>query len=74
MGAGLGVPGDAPDDGWWGAFVGNVRDACADDEDIRLDRDGCRFASVGELRAGMLHAGTAGFEGGAVVWASDPAE
>jgi hypothetical protein len=73
MGVGLGFPGEPPGDGWWGAFVSNVRDACADDEDIRLDRDGCEFASVGELRAAMLHAGTAGFEGGAAVWVSDPA-
>ena len=73
MGIGLEFSGDAPDEGWWGALVSNVRDACADDEEIRLDRDGCEFASVGELRAIMLHAGTAGFEGGVAVWVSDPA-
>lgn len=60
----MGVDGDAPDDGWWGAFVSDVLDACADDEEIRFDRDGCEFASVGALRAAMRHAGTAGFGGG----------
>jgi hypothetical protein len=73
MGVGLDFDGGTPSDGWWGAFVDNVRDACADDEDIRLDRDACEFAEVGELRAAMLHAGTAGFESGAPVWVSDPA-
>jgi hypothetical protein len=73
MGVGLEFPGDPPGEGWWGAFVSNVRDACADDEDVRLDRDGCEFATVGELRAAMLHAGTAGFEAGVAVWVSDPA-
>src|SRR5262249_48055830 len=73
MGVGLGFPGKAPGDDWWGAFVSNVQDACADDEDIRLDRSRCEFATVGELRAAMLHAGTAGFDGGAAVWVSDPA-
>jgi hypothetical protein len=73
VGIGLSFDGDAPGDGWWGAFVDNVRDACADDEDIRLDRDACEFATVGELRAALLHAGTAGFKSGATVWVSDPA-
>jgi hypothetical protein len=73
MGVGLGFDGSAPDDRWWGAFVDNVRDACADDEDIRLDRAACEFATVGELRATMLHAGAAGFEAGEAVWVSDPA-
>jgi hypothetical protein len=73
MGVGLGFDGGTPDGPWWGAFVDNVRDACADDEDIRLDRDACEFATVGELRAAMLHAGTAGFEEGVAVWVSDPA-
>lgn len=73
MGVGLGFDGDAPDDDWWGAFVDDVRDACAEDEEIRLDRGRCEFATVGELRAAMLHAGTAGFESGAAVWVSDPA-
>jgi hypothetical protein len=50
-----------------------VRDACADDEDIQLDRNACEFATVEELRAVMLHAGTAGFEEGSAVWVSDPA-
>jgi hypothetical protein len=73
MGIGLGFEGDAPDAGWWGAFVDNVRDACAEDEEIRLDRAACRFTTVGELRAALLHAGTAGFEAGSAVWVSDPA-
>src|SRR5262249_28875700 len=73
MGVGLGFPGDPPGEDWWGAFVSNVRAACADDEDVRLDRDGCAFATVGELRAAMLHAGTAGVEGGPAVWVSDRA-
>jgi hypothetical protein len=73
MGVGLGFDGDTPDDRWWGAFVDNVRDACTDDEDIRLDRVACEVATVGELRAAMLHAGTAGFEAGVAVWVSDPA-
>jgi hypothetical protein len=72
MGVGLGFEGQAPGDDWWGAFVSNVRDACADDEEVHLDRDSCEFASVGELRTAMLHAGTAGFEVGAAVWVSDP--
>ena len=73
MGVGLDFDGAAPGDDWWGVFVDNVRDACADDEDIRLDRDACEFATVGELRAAMLHAGTARFEAGQPVWVSDPA-
>jgi len=73
MGVGLDFDGDAPGDDWWGIFVDNVRDACADDEDIRLDRAACAFATVGELRAAMLHAGTVGFEDGSAVWISDPA-
>ena len=72
MGVGLGFAAGAPDDAWWGAFVDNVRYACADDEDIRLDRDACELATVGELRAAMVHAGTAGFESGLAVWVSDP--
>jgi hypothetical protein len=72
MGVGLEFDGVAPDDSWWGAFADCVRDACAEDEEVRLDRRGCRFAPVGELRAAMLHAGTAGFEAGASVWVSDP--
>jgi hypothetical protein len=52
--------------------VDDVRDACADDEQIRLDRRGCAFATGGELRAAMAHAGTAGFEAGSAVWVSDP--
>ena len=72
MGVGLGFEGPVPDDSWWGAFMSNVRDACADDEDIRLDRNGCEFATVGELRTTMRHAGSAGFELGAAVWVSDP--
>ncbi len=73
VGVGLGFEGETPDDDWWSGLVGNVQAACEDDEDIRLDRDGCIFASVGELRAAMLHAGTAGFDAGIAVWVSDPA-
>jgi hypothetical protein len=72
MGVGLQFAGEQPDDEWWGEFVGDVEYAIAEDEDARLDRDGCEFATVGELRAAMLHAGTAGFEGGTAVWVSDP--
>jgi hypothetical protein len=72
MGVGLGFEDDAPEDGWWGAFVDDVRDACADDNEVRLERGGCAFATVGELRTAMLHAGTAGFQSGSAVWISDP--
>jgi hypothetical protein len=72
MGVGLGFDDGDPPDGWWGAFVDNVRDACSGDEDLRLDREACAFATVGELRAALLHAGTAGFEAGKAVWVSDP--
>jgi hypothetical protein len=72
MGVGLGFDGDAPPDSWWGAFVDNVRDASAADDEIRLNRHGCEFTSIGELRAALLHAGTAGFKGGSAVWVSDP--
>jgi hypothetical protein len=73
VGVGLDFEGGAPGEGWWGAFVANVRDACADDEDLQLDRESCEFATIGELRATLLHAGTAGFEAGVAVWVSDPA-
>src|SRR5262249_9915912 len=73
MGVGLGFAGEPPPDEWWDEFVGNSEHACAEDEEVRLNRDGCEFASVGELRAGMRHAGTAGFEAGLAVWVSDPA-
>jgi hypothetical protein len=73
MGVGLTFEGGPPEDGWWGAFVDNVQDACADDEEIRLDRDSCALASVEKLRATMVHAGTAGFKAGAAVWVSAPA-
>lgn len=73
MGVGLGFEGGPPDSGWWGAFVDNVRDACVDDEEVHLNRGACEFATVGELRAAMVHAGTAGFEAGSAVWVSDPA-
>jgi hypothetical protein len=72
MGVGLQFAGDPPGDEWWGEFVGDVGYACEDDGEVQLNRHGCQFATVGELRATMLHAGTAGFEGGAVVWVSDP--
>src|SRR5262245_41210003 len=72
MGVGLEFGGEPPSNEWWGEFVGNVGHACAEDEDVRLDHDGCEFASVGELRAAMCHAGTAGFENGIAVWVSDP--
>jgi hypothetical protein len=73
MGVGLDFEGGTQSDSWWGAFVDDVMEACADDEDIRLDRAGCRFAIVEELRSVMLHAGTAQFEAGGPVWVSDPA-
>jgi hypothetical protein len=73
MGVGLQFAGEQPPDEWWGSFVGNVEYAVAEDEHVRLDRDQCEFASVGELRAATRHAGTAGFEGGVAVWVSDPA-
>jgi hypothetical protein len=73
MGIALGFPCEPAADDWWGAFVSNIQDACADDKDIRLERDACEFTTVSELRATMLHAGTAGFEDGAAVWVSDPA-
>lgn len=73
MGVGLGFAGEEPADEWWGEFVSGIEYACADDEEVRLDRDACAFASVGELRAAMRHAGTAGFEAGSAVWVSDPA-
>jgi hypothetical protein len=72
MGVGLEFEGNAPDSDWWGAFVDNVRDSCAEDEEVRLDRGRCEFATVGELRAAMWHAGTAEFEAGSAVWVSDP--
>jgi hypothetical protein len=72
MGVGLAFEGDTPEDAWWGAFVDNVRDACTDDDEIQLERSKCRFATVGELRVAMRHAGTAGFEAGSAVWVSDP--
>jgi hypothetical protein len=73
MGVGLQFVGEPPPDEWWGPFVENVEYAIAEDEHVRLDRDKCEFASVGELRATTRHAGTAGFEGGVAVWVSDPA-
>jgi hypothetical protein len=72
MGGGVELADGPPDDDWWAAFVTNVEYAIAEDEHARLNRDGCEFASLGELRAGMVHAGTAGFDGGAAVWVSDP--
>ena len=73
MGVGLQFGDDPPPDEWWGELVDDVGDACAEEEDLRLDRDRCEFATVGQLRAGMVHAGTAGFEAGSAVWVSDPA-
>lgn len=72
MGVGLEFAGSTPDETWWGALASSVQHACDDDEDIRLDRDRCEFTTVGELRESMVHAGTAGFEGGVAVWVSDP--
>jgi hypothetical protein len=72
VGVGLSFDGGDPPDSWWGAFVDNVRDACSDDEDIRLNREASEFATVGELRTTMIHAGTSGFEVGKPVWVSDP--
>src|SRR5436190_1464789 len=57
MGVGLALEGKAPDGSWWGAFADAVGEACVGDEDIRLDRGGCQFATVAELRAKMVHAG-----------------
>ena len=73
MGVGLGFPGEPPPNEWWGEFVETVGYACTEDEEVRLDRGRCEFATVGELRAAMRHAGTAGFEAGLAVWVSDPA-
>jgi hypothetical protein len=73
MGVGLRFPGEEVPDEWWGEFVGNVDYACAEDEEVRLIRNRCEFATVEELRATMRHAGTAGFENGLAVWVSDPA-
>lgn len=73
MGIGLKFTGVIPDTYWWGALASNVQYACDDDKDIRLDRAACEFTTVGELRASMIHAGTAGFEVGVAVWVSDPA-
>jgi hypothetical protein len=72
MGVGLEFDDGPVDDDWWGAFVHNIDYACGDDEDIRLERSECEFATVEELRATMLHAGTARFEDGVAVWVSDP--
>jgi hypothetical protein len=72
MGIGLESTGEEPPEEWWGELVGNIGCACADDPEVRLERDGCEFATVGELRAAMVHAGTAGFESGLAVWVSDP--
>lgn len=73
MGVGLQFADEPPPDEWWGEFVGDVEYACAEDEEVRLNRDRSEFASVRELRAAMQHAGTAGFEAGWAVWVSDPA-
>ena len=72
MGVGLRFDGDTVDAGWWGTFADDVQYACAEDAEVRLDRAGCGFTKVGDLRASMLHAGTAGFESGSAVWVSDP--
>jgi hypothetical protein len=72
MGVGLKSEGEPPSDEWWGAFVDNVGYACGEDDDVRLDRDECELVTVKDLRAAMIHAGTAGFESGWAVWVSDP--
>jgi hypothetical protein len=72
MGIGLKFAGEPPDEDWWGELVGLVGHACADDEDVRLSRDGCEFTTVGELRAALLHAGTAEFEAGSATRVVDP--
>lgn len=73
MGVALRFAGEVAPEEWWGEFVSCVGDACVEDDEVRLDPDGCSFTSAGELRAVMLHAGTAGFEDGLAVWVSDPA-
>lgn len=72
MGLGLAFAGAAPDDSWWGSLADSVAAACEGDEEVQLDRGRCAFATLAELRAAMLHAGTAGFEAGSAVWVSDP--
>jgi hypothetical protein len=73
MGVGLEFESEAPDEDWWGDFASDVSDACADDGETRLDSDRCSFTTIRDLRAAMVHAGTAGFEAGSAVWISDPA-
>jgi hypothetical protein len=73
MGVGLDFLGNPPEDAWWASFVDCVQLACKDDEEVGLHGDVCEFATVGELRATMRHAGTAGFQAGSAVWVSDPA-
>ncbi|MCI0460933.1 MAG: hypothetical protein L0Z62_28625 [Gemmataceae bacterium] len=57
---------------WWSSFVGSVAAACEGDEDVQLHREACEFATVGEMRASLLHAGTAGFSAGSATWVIDP--
>lgn len=57
---------------WWGELADAIEDACAEDDDARLNRDQCGLTSVRELRATMFHAGTAGFNEGVATWVSDP--
>ena len=73
MGVGLAFAHGPPPDGWWEGFAGSVGYALAEDEHARLAADGWEPATVGELRASMRHAGTAGFVDGLAEWVSDPA-
>lgn len=73
MGVGLAPAGEPLDEGWWRSFLGNVDAACEGDEDVQFDWGACGFCPVGEMREGMRHAGTVGFDGGSAVWVSDPA-
>lgn len=72
MGVGLLFADDPPPD-WWEEYASTVGYAVADDEHVRLAEGGWEPATVGELRAAMWHAGTAGFVDGVAVWVSDPA-
>lgn len=72
MGVGLAFADDPPA-GWWGEFADNIQYAVAEDEHVRLAPGGWGRATVGELRAAMRHAGTAGFVDGLAEWVSDPA-
>ncbi|MBY0231629.1 MAG: hypothetical protein K2W96_20280 [Gemmataceae bacterium] len=61
-----------PDDEWWASLADLVGHSCAGDGDVRLKREECEYAEVGELEGGFLYAGSAGFKDGNAVWESDP--